>query len=599
MLTVNAFDSTPGGADDASETSVCTGGAACTLRQAIAAAKLNPGKDIIDFSLSQDETITLDEDMGQLVINEDEVVEEVDIVGPTGYVLTLNANGDDSVTNPRDQRAFLVKKNSQVTIQNLTIIGGYTSAGYNSPDPNGAAISNWGKLTIDNVTFSDNTTTTGGGAIYNQATLNVNSSIFEDNEAGIRGGAIYSIDTIDVIGDTTLGITDTVFERNTVTGGGDGDGGGAIYSIDSFWGPHEEVSATAKLSISDSRFVSNTAPNGSGGAVYLRHGELSVSRSEFEGNQAAPSSIGPDVFAARGGAIYTYNPGLEFAPVTTVIEDSTFVGNSAYRGGAVYFYLDDIVEVTNSTFSANVAHFQGGAIFFSQIEDSVELAFNTITENQASSVGGGLYSQAIQKMPTGPVLSVAPFLHHNIVSANTVGAVSSDFWGEYDDTSTYNFVGSKDPKAVPNIINEDGLFADGSVGNDDPELSGLAYNGGPTRTHKPLAGSPVINGGASSESEVSTGTFPQFDQRGNFFRMSGPKFDFGSLETCPPLTICSPVGPLGGGGSAVIVGDVPSFLAPASVIDSLFAEGRDDDDDDEGDYREVAAETLLASYGTE
>jgi hypothetical protein len=59
----------------------------------------------------------------------------------------------------------------------------------------------------------------------------------------------------------------------------------------------------------------------------------------------------------------------------------------------------------------------------------------------------------------------------------------------------------------------------------NPLLGPLQFNGGPTRTHPLLLGSPAINKGGSA------GSLPSFDQRGfPFRRFSGAGVDIGAVE---------------------------------------------------------------------
>ena len=59
---------------------------------------------------------------------------------------------------------------------------------------------------------------------------------------------------------------------------------------------------------------------------------------------------------------------------------------------------------------------------------------------------------------------------------------------------------------------------------DDPRLAALADNGGPTRTHLPLADSPVLDRGGDVLGR-------QFDQRGpGFPRLQGAAVDIGAIE---------------------------------------------------------------------
>jgi hypothetical protein len=75
-------------------------------------------------------------------------------------------------------------------------------------------------------------------------------------------------------------------------------------------------------------------------------------------------------------------------------------------------------------------------------------------------------------------------------------------------------------------------FTPGSAGNvlgQDPLLEPLANNGGPTKTHALLAGSPALDHGANPAGLAT-------DQRGaGFVRLSGPGVDIGALEVQLPL----------------------------------------------------------------
>ena len=63
----------------------------------------------------------------------------------------------------------------------------------------------------------------------------------------------------------------------------------------------------------------------------------------------------------------------------------------------------------------------------------------------------------------------------------------------------------------------------------DPLLGPLANNGGPTLTHQPLPGSPVIDAG-----DPAIPSPPATDQRG-FARIFGAAVDLGSVEVQPEL----------------------------------------------------------------
>jgi hypothetical protein len=65
-------------------------------------------------------------------------------------------------------------------------------------------------------------------------------------------------------------------------------------------------------------------------------------------------------------------------------------------------------------------------------------------------------------------------------------------------------------------------------------LHGLADNGGPTKTHALLTGSPAIDAG-DPEAVAGVGTVPQFDQRGTGFpRVMNSRIDIGAFELALP-----------------------------------------------------------------
>jgi hypothetical protein len=70
------------------------------------------------------------------------------------------------------------------------------------------------------------------------------------------------------------------------------------------------------------------------------------------------------------------------------------------------------------------------------------------------------------------------------------------------------------------------LVAAGDQANTDPVLGPLADNGGPTRTHALLPGSPAIDA-------ADPGQCPVADQRG-IARPQGPSCDVGAFEREQP-----------------------------------------------------------------
>ena len=201
--------------------------------------------------------------------------------------ITINGNGHTIDLNNLG-RFLQIKKNIQVTINNLTIING------KSTGTGGGSI--WldnGILNLNNVTILNSTAKKYGGAIYQKGNtqLNIIDSNIANNTAKESGGAIFNAEG-------KLLITGTLFQDNEAY-----NHGGAIRAFESF-------------NISDSIFNNNKATgpanrDSRGGAINLVEGTGYISNSLFTNNAAK-----------NGGAIRT-NGTLSIE--NTIFEDNTGV----------------------------------------------------------------------------------------------------------------------------------------------------------------------------------------------------------------------------------------------------------------------------------
>lgn len=130
-------------------------------------------------------------------------------------------------------QVFSVTSGSTVTLDTLTITGGYLPSGGST----GAGISNRGTLTIRNSTISNNTSDQNGGALGNYGTLSLINSTVAENNAANDGGAIYN-------DGGALNLT-----SSTVTGNSAVQNGGGIWSI-------------GNVTLSDSIIAGNSAQAG-------------------------------------------------------------------------------------------------------------------------------------------------------------------------------------------------------------------------------------------------------------------------------------------------------------------------------------------------
>lgn len=252
-------------------------------------------------------------------------------------------------------------------------------------------------VTLKDLTFAHgNAEIAGGGAITNFGALRTEKVSFVENRAFGRGGAIFSTGP-----SASLTVSNSSFTGNSTTSAGNG-GGGAIGFLQA--GP---------TTITDSRFTGNSAQSGAGGAVFgplaydpARTGPLTISRSTFERNQADPTIL-PQDLPTGGGAVAVFNR-------TLAIRDSSFDNNATgarlpvgiFVGGAILVSsgVDEPGAPTDphpatlarNTFTANRAaedgvskRGEGGGIFINNAFAPTEITGTTMRANVAT-VGGAI-----------------------------------------------------------------------------------------------------------------------------------------------------------------------------------------------------------------
>lgn len=255
---------------------------------------------------------------------------------------------------------------------------------------------------------------------------------------------------------------------------------------------HLDNVSAKDVTLSDMTFTSARG-SGNGGAILNDGGNLLLQRMRITGNVAT----------GEGGAIY--NAYFGSGNVLT-IEDSEISGNQANKEGAIYF-ISYQLRVSNSTISGNSATDSVGAIGL-QYGDAV-IRNSTIVNNSAAFVGG------IQAQDSTLVME------STILAQNTDGSGTNDINRTGSGTtSAANSLFSEDVNAT-SVIN--GTNSGNLIGI-APQIAALANNGGPTNSHMPLAGSPVIGSGSNSMGYIN-------DQRGSGFpRNAGGAVDIGAIQ---------------------------------------------------------------------
>jgi hypothetical protein len=464
----------------------------------------------------------------------------------------------------QDRVFQIVNPGTHVVFQDLVIQGGLAQddgtdgalAGFTDA-LGGGIFNNGGDITLDNVVLQNNRAVGGlqapgysadGGGFYSTGgALTVSGTVIANNQAfGGRGfdhisyapggnggsacgGGLYA-------SGSSLDISDSRIASNGTSGGRGGDG--YFYSTNSFsllvrggYGGNGQGGGLyvngGSLTIARSTIASNQAIGGEPGAygdysgyseggglsnsgtLTLTGGTLSGNSADFGGgigNTGTLTVTGSTLSGNSGGGIY--NRG------TLTVRNSTLSGNS---GGGIY--NGGTLTVSNSTLSGNTAGYGGGIYNYGPYP--VTLTNVTLTANRANT-GGGL-------------ASTYTVLHNTLIAGNFRGASGTtrdDVSGRLDPGGDYNLIG--DGTGMTGLSNGvNGNLVGNAVTPIDPLLGPLMDNGGPTRTHALLPGSPAVDAGNNAYATP-------FDQRGaGFPRVLYGAIDIGAFELArgPLLTV--------------------------------------------------------------
>lgn len=406
--------------------------------------------------------------------------------------------------------------------------------------------------TVDTIFFHPNLS--GQTITLSQGELTINDSVTIDASA-LAGGI-----AIDASGnDSTPGVEDgqgsrvlvlkddatyvnTITLRSLTLTGADGNGsGGAIYNNDnttvegctitgnsSQWGAGIYNTPYGSLAVVRSTISGNSAISpipeaiGSGGGLYNWGGNLQILDSVVTGNDSVSDAGGIQnvnggyLTVARstvsGNSAVNFGGGIRNGDGYIRIESSTISGNSAQKGGGVHVATPNFryTTIINSTLSGNVAPLGGGGLL--NESGKVRFQFSTVTQNVSNDFAGS----GVVAAPS-PVDSPVSF-YHTIVAGNfdpngprPAGALDVAVAGPVNSLTSlgYNLIGTG------GFIDETFIEAgDLIIGTDDPGLGPLADNGGPTKTHALLVGSPAIDAGDPSVVAGGEGGGPTTDQRG-------------------------------------------------------------------------------------
>ena len=508
-----------------------------SLRQAIATAQSG---DTIEFSASlANQTITLT--TGQLEIDKDLIID-----GVNAENLTISGNNNSRVIDLQFTPDF---QSTNLTIKNLTIADGKTTALDKEGAGAGIRTEQTSTLIVENSKFINNTAGgLGGGAIYSgyKSNATIINSQFENNDASQArdasdklsqhaGGAIL------IWSESNLTVTDSEFTNNK------GVNGGAINNL------------LSKLTVENSQFINNDSTSakntnhGYGGAIYtdgasnndgVTSGTIKISNSSFDGNKGAGQGGGLFLFAYPPDKIIVENSeilnnqvisnsegdalggGLRVGNGELTITNTTIANNSALsQGGGLWVGENAPTEIINSTFSGNRAESAdgnsglGGAITLNNSNQTTNITNTTIANNYAGSQGGGFWGG-----------------DSNTTLTNTILAYNEAYnagkgWNIYHHTGTEFSDGGGNIQSDELNPNDTKVTAGAIL--TDPLLANLQEVNN-IFIHPLLDNSPAIDAGVS-------GGAPNTDQLGNTRPVDGDNngssiTDIGAVEFVPTPT---------------------------------------------------------------
>ena len=309
-------------------------------------------------------------------------------------------------------------------------------------------VCNYSKVNITDSQISNNT---GRGiGIDGNAQVEIERSVFESNISEPNGGAIAAVNS------SVVTIEESEFIGNEST-----SSGGAL-SLDS----------SSTYTITGSRFEGNKA-NWNGGAIYHKGSSVLIDGCEFISNEAR---------YGNGGA--TYADGW----TSMSYENSTFIGNIAELGGAIYSYskFTGYGYLINNTFSGNEAKDLVGDVINSYWNSNLTLLNCTVVGNNTE---GG----------RGSAISGRVSVKNCIVWGN-------GRYGGYNQLEV--------SEEVINSVIEGGYESGTNIITENPLLMPLDYYGGNVKTIGVSFSSCAINAGATQSELGSDVTLPTVDARG-------------------------------------------------------------------------------------
>lgn len=408
---------------------------------------------------------------GDLDVNDPDL-DSVTITGPgtdTPGSIVLDGNGTDRIFD-----AF-----SPLGLKNLTVTGGGTvvlGGGIRSHPDIGLTLEHV-DVRANRIEASVGTMSLRGGGMYLEGPALLDDVVVAGNTA--MDDAVNPLGAGIYFGATTseaLGLFNSTITGNVAASNGDHSAlGGGIYARPGSLLLDDNVVTDNRVEIDPA----SGSAEAEGGGIYFRgSGDLTVVDSVVRGNTARLAGTGSTVL---GGGVMLLDSTFGSARIarSEISGNTLTTDGAAVAGGGLYQQTDRGLTLSNSTISGNridaSGGLGGGGLFVGR--GTVELNNVTVAANTVASPGGS---------GGGVLEDGGDVIASNTIVAGNTAQDGPDCAGPFI-SNDYNLIGDDSGCTI--------TPQPGDLINRDPDLDALADNGGTTRTHALLEGSPAIDAG--------------------------------------------------------------------------------------------------------